>query len=202
MTSQQPVFVGGHPVLDFVNTVAWRTDGTRRTDRVTGGPDGWLKWARDAGLRGGAGEVAGVGKGRDAGKAPEPAALLRLRTALGRILDAYVEGAPLPADAWGGFRHAVLEARTRAALPAALPLRWNPAGAGLVHELALGAEELLADPAAVQRIGRCAAPGCGWFYLDRTRSRSRRWCSSGDCGNRDRARRHYARTRPPGETHT
>ncbi|MFD3657498.1 CGNR zinc finger domain-containing protein [Streptomyces sp. NPDC058620] len=44
---------------------------------------------------------------------------------------------------------------------------------------------------------RCDGPGRGWFFLDRTRSSSRRWCSSGDCGNRDRARarRHYARTK-------
>ncbi|MFD9792685.1 CGNR zinc finger domain-containing protein [Streptomyces sp. NPDC059070] len=32
--------------------------------------------------------------------------------------------------------------------------------------------------------------------MDRTRGGTRRWCSSGDCGNRDRARRHYARTHP------
>ncbi|MFJ9034356.1 CGNR zinc finger domain-containing protein [Streptomyces sp. NPDC102274] len=31
--------------------------------------------------------------------------------------------------------------------------------------------------------------------LDRSRSGTRRWCSSGDCGNRDRVRRHYSRTR-------
>jgi predicted RNA-binding Zn ribbon-like protein len=42
-------------------------------------------------------------------------------------------------------------------------------------------------------IRTCQGPGCGWMFLDRTRSHTRRWCSSGDCGNRDRARRHYAR---------
>ncbi|MEU2109343.1 CGNR zinc finger domain-containing protein [Streptomyces sp. NPDC019507] len=41
----------------------------------------------------------------------------------------------------------------------------------------------------------CQGPGCGWLFLDRGRSHSRRRCSSGDCGERDRARRHYARTR-------
>ncbi|MBZ2410557.1 CGNR zinc finger domain-containing protein [Streptomyces sp. L06] len=39
------------------------------------------------------------------------------------------------------------------------------------------------------RVRRCAGPGCGWFFLDRTRNSARRWCGSGDCGNRDRARR-------------
>ncbi|MER7663745.1 MULTISPECIES: CGNR zinc finger domain-containing protein [unclassified Streptomyces] len=34
---------------------------------------------------------------------------------------------------------------------------------------------------------RCAGPGCGRFFLDRTRAGTRRWSSSGDCGNSDRA---------------
>ncbi|MFJ4124344.1 CGNR zinc finger domain-containing protein [[Kitasatospora] papulosa] len=41
-------------------------------------------------------------------------------------------------------------------------------------------------------------PGCGWFFLDRSRSGIRRWCSSQDRGNRDRARCHYSRTRQRG----
>jgi predicted RNA-binding Zn ribbon-like protein len=45
------------------------------------------------------------------------------------------------------------------------------------------------------RLRRCNDNGCGWLFLDTTRNHSRRWCSSGDCGNRDRARRHYARNR-------
>ncbi|MET8655767.1 MULTISPECIES: CGNR zinc finger domain-containing protein [Streptomyces] len=63
--------------------------------------------------------------------------------------------------------------------------------------LALRAEELLGGD-GLGRIRRCAGPGCGWFFVDRSRSGSRRWCSSRDCGNRDRARRHYARTRQRG----
>lgn len=196
MPEQQPAFVGGHPVLDFVNTVAWRTDATRRTDRVTcgtEGTDGWCRWAQDAGLRSapvGPGESpVGPGESRDE--------LLRLRDALGSVLDAHAEGSPLPPEAWNDFRRAVLAARAAAELPVGLPMRWRPPASSLVHQLALLAEELLSDPAQLTRLGRCAGPGCGWFYLDRTRSRTRRWCSSGDCGNRDRARRHYARTRQP-----
>ena len=36
-------------------------------------------------------------------------------------------------------------------------------------------------------------PAAGLF-LDRTKNHSRIWCSSADCGNRSRARRHYRRT--------
>ena len=39
----------------------------------------------------------------------------------------------------------------------------------------------------------CEGNGCGWLFLDQTRNGSRRWCSSGDCGRRERVRRHRAR---------
>jgi predicted RNA-binding Zn ribbon-like protein len=37
--------------------------------------------------------------------------------------------------------------------------------------------------------------GCGYLFIDNTRNRSRRWCSMESCGNRAKARRHYARQR-------
>ncbi|MCC8956792.1 ABATE domain-containing protein [Bradyrhizobium sp. Pear77] len=43
------------------------------------------------------------------------------------------------------------------------------------------------------RIGCCEAEGCGWFFVDESPNRTRRWCSSEVCGNRERARRAYAK---------
>jgi CGNR zinc finger len=66
--------------------------------------------------------------------------------------------------------------------------------------LALQVLDLLQSPHLhLHLLRRCHGPGCGWLFLDRTRSHTRRWCSSSDCGNRARARRHYARHRdqPP-----
>ncbi|MGW2864243.1 CGNR zinc finger domain-containing protein [Streptomyces sp. NPDC001205] len=195
-----PSFVGGHPVLDFVNTEAWRLDGTRRAERVTEGFSGWLDWAARAGLFG-ADEAAKLRAAADAadGGATERelAALRALRDCLGALLDALTQGQELPGAAWEALRKALLRAREAADLPPSLPLRWDPRAertADLRHALALRAEELLVGP-ELSRVRRCAGPGCGWFFLDRTRGGTRRWCSSGDCGNRDRARRHYARTR-------
>ncbi|MET9953081.1 CGNR zinc finger domain-containing protein [Streptomyces sp. NPDC006339] len=179
-----PSHIAGHPVLDFTNTVAWRTDESRRAERV---PDAaaWARWAATAGL----------------GAAPpsdEDEAVLNglrgLREALAAVLDALVDGTTPPAPAWETLRRAALAAREAAALPPAFPLR--PVPASLPDALALLAEELLSDARALARVRRCAGPGCGWFFLDRSRNGARRWCSSSDCGNRDRARRHYARTRP------
>jgi predicted RNA-binding Zn ribbon-like protein len=45
----------------------------------------------------------------------------------------------------------------------------------------------------LDRLGQC--PGCGWFFVDGSRSRTRRWCDMRVCGNRAKARRHYARQR-------
>ena len=58
------------------------------------------------------------------------------------------------------------------------------------------AAELLTSAAELARVRVCGmseAGECGWLFLDRTRARTRRWCSMQDCGNRAKARRHYAR---------
>lgn len=60
--------------------------------------------------------------------------------------------------------------------------RWDPGSLATVrHTVAVAAAELLSSRAA-DRIGRCAGPGCGWFFLDATKRGNRRWCSMRDCG--------------------
>jgi predicted RNA-binding Zn ribbon-like protein len=41
----------------------------------------------------------------------------------------------------------------------------------------------------------CEARECGWIFYDSSRSRRRRWCSMAICGNRAKARRHYAQSK-------
>ena len=43
------------------------------------------------------------------------------------------------------------------------------------------------------RVRNCANPDCPFWFLDTTRSGTRRWCSMNVCGNRLKARRHYRR---------
>jgi predicted RNA-binding Zn ribbon-like protein len=46
------------------------------------------------------------------------------------------------------------------------------------------------------RVRMCeATDGCGWLFYDETRNGRRRWCSMKDCGNRAKARRHYAKSK-------
>jgi predicted RNA-binding Zn ribbon-like protein len=43
------------------------------------------------------------------------------------------------------------------------------------------------------RLRPCANPECSKFLIDHSKPNSARWCSMADCGNRLKARRHYAR---------
>ena len=52
------------------------------------------------------------------------------------------------------------------------------------------AGELLTSPAR-ERLRECAAPDCGWLFLDASKNRSRRWCDMRVCGSRDKARRYH-----------
>jgi predicted RNA-binding Zn ribbon-like protein len=56
------------------------------------------------------------------------------------------------------------------------------------------AAELLASD-EIGKVRQCAADGCSWLFVDRSRGGRRRWCSMATCGNRAKARRHYRRTR-------
>ncbi|MGW6391420.1 CGNR zinc finger domain-containing protein [Streptomyces sp. NPDC055103] len=191
--------MGGHPVLDFANTVAWRTDPTRRAERVNSA-SAWARWSGATGLLtpGQTAELQETLATTEAGETDRQlAALHHLRALLWPILDALTEGEAPPIDEWRGLRRAILLAHESAELPPVFPLRWEAGTSRLgdvSHALALQAEALLSGP-GLDRIRRCGGPGCGWFFLDRSRGGTRRWCSSGDCGNRDRARRHYARTK-------
>jgi len=63
----------------------------------------------------------------------------------------------------------------------------------------LAVEVVLAWAATEQqmpgRLRPCANDECRLFLLDRSRANRARWCSMAVCGNREKARRHYERTR-------
>ncbi|MEU8521490.1 CGNR zinc finger domain-containing protein [Streptomyces sp. NBC_01216] len=65
----------------------------------------------------------------------------------------------------------------------------------LLAAVARDAVELLTDPAARSLLRRCEGDNCRRCYLDTSRGRRRRWCSSELCGNRERVARHRAARR-------
>ncbi|MGW0146929.1 CGNR zinc finger domain-containing protein [Streptomyces sp. NPDC003333] len=68
-----------------------------------------------------------------------------------------------------------------------------PACAELLGALARDALELLTDPVARAGLRECEGDNCPLVYLDTSRGRRRRWCSSEVCGNRERVARHRRR---------
>ncbi|AOR33989.1 hypothetical protein BFF78_25700 [Streptomyces fodineus] len=92
----------------------------------------------------------------------------------------------------------------RAATPAPCAVRGEDGGlvrglaeppgcAGLLALVARDAVELLTDPVARAAVRECEGDNCPLVYLDTSRGRRRRWCSSEVCGNRERVARHRRR---------
>ena len=63
----------------------------------------------------------------------------------------------------------------------------------LLLPVALSTVELLTSAQDWGKIREC--PGCGWLFLDASKTGNRRWCSMDECGSRDKMRRQYARKR-------
>lgn len=64
----------------------------------------------------------------------------------------------------------------------------------LLHPIVQSTLNLLTSE-KLNLIKQCADPMCGWFFIDSSKNRSRRWCSMKDCGNRTKARRFYYKKR-------
>ncbi|SCG75705.1 BTAD domain-containing putative transcriptional regulator [Micromonospora humi] len=180
-----PWSVGGHPALDFCNTLA----GWGRESPLPGAE--WLRgyrtlavWSGHAGL---ADEVA-VNRllhlaRRD--PATAEAVLAEARAFRAALYASLVD----PAD------HRAFDAVARAAEAAARTMvfrraadgrgRWRAdltAGLRLpLHAVAFSGAHLLADPGRLT-VRACPDERCGWLFLDG--SGLRRWCSLGTCGGR------------------
>ncbi len=131
---------------------------------------------------------------------PEPAALAPLLELIGRALGQIVDGqAPLAVDElldrYPPKMH--LSTHDGAGIPhihfaqdGAEPVGWigRTVAATLAH-VATG------DPGLT--IGRCAASGCGHYFVDQSRNRTRRFCSN-TCASRTTVAAYRARSREQG----
>jgi predicted RNA-binding Zn ribbon-like protein len=174
--------VGGHVALDLANTVSWRLDPARTFDRLPM-PDFLPVWLDRAGL-------APSGPAEDHADVLGP--LSDLRETIYRLF----RTSPPDGSDLGRFSEYLASAYTHAVATPSLPLRWSVPVERLddiVHALALAADNLLRSPESTL-VRECSGRGCGWLFIDRTRNHSRQWCSSQDCGNRERARRHYRKS--------
>ncbi|KDR42239.1 CGNR zinc finger domain-containing protein [Caballeronia glathei] len=187
--------VGGHVVLDFVNTCGGAGK-ERDSEQLVDWRDA-LGWAGANGLLG-ASDRRHIEKARlhaGHGTSDILSDLRAMREAMHAVFSAIAGGAP-PSEAplrrleghiLKAMRHAHLHVDGQA------PVRWTvrpeKAGTALIRDrLAIAASELLAQP-MLSNVRECGA--CSWLFLDQSRSKSRRWCSMATCGNRVKAQRHY-----------
>ncbi|WP_409239297.1 CGNR zinc finger domain-containing protein [Streptomyces sp. PA5.6] len=128
------------------------------------------------------------------------AAFHELRAHVGQLVRGEIEGRPLAAAAALDRVNALAAAAPPA--PCAVRaadgtlvrvLRGEPGCAALVAAVARDAVDLLTDPVARALLRQCEGDNCPIVYLDTSRGRRRRWCSSEVCGNRERVARHRRR---------
>ncbi|WP_306333489.1 ABATE domain-containing protein [Streptomyces sp. KL118A] len=128
------------------------------------------------------------------------AAFRELRAQVGQLVRGEIEDRPLAAAAALDRVNALAAAAPPA--PCAVRaadgtlvrvLRGEPGCAALVAAVARDAVDLLTDPVARALLRQCEGDNCPIVYLDTSRGRRRRWCSSEVCGNRERVARHRRR---------
>jgi predicted RNA-binding Zn ribbon-like protein len=192
--------IGGSPALDFANTVDWRLRETP-TDSLHGFDD-LLFWAWSAGIYSRA-EARRLQKwAKDHPRAAQSAftAARRLREAIASVFQAIAHGkaiaeAPLSEieqscrEAWVARKlersNGGAEWGWRADAPAAERARLS---------VALDAARILTSSDR-EHVRQCGDAQCGWLFVDSSRNRKRRWCTMEGCGNRNKARNFYRRSR-------
>ena len=193
--------IGGHPALDFVNTVQAWEDG-RPGDEYLVDYAALLRWHATVGLLDGR-SLQRLGAGSPAARRRAWREALRLRLVLQRIFSR-VAGGRRPRGEDLDALHHVLErtiqrrrlAATGSAASLEITFEWDLGGAppaAILGPVAWSAAELL-QYGPLDRLKACPfGEGCGWLFLDLSKNRSRTWCSMKTCGNVAKARRFRAR---------
>ena len=191
MTDQAPEpfkYIGGHPALDFANTVDRWDDGVPSGERLNSYAD-LVRWSVGAG-------TTGRAKSRHLA-----AAAARQPREAARVLARGLELRSL-LDELNGALAAILPHQSLVGSGDGFAWSWDDAAAldrPLWPVLRAASELLTSD--RLQRVRVCGGERCRWLFLDETKNHSRRWCDMSVCGNRAKARRHYRRghghDRPP-----
>ncbi|MEQ8406040.1 MAG: ABATE domain-containing protein [Oceanicaulis sp.] len=183
--------IGGAPILNFLNTAG--VAGKARDAEQLTSHAALLDWGVWAGVL-----SAGEAEHRRGGFSRPH--LIDRREALHALLSAHAGGGPAPEPALARVTGWIAEARSRAVLEAgAGGYAWRAglglsAGDVLSDRLALEAERLVTGP-DLANVRECVR--CSWMFLSKGRGRPRRWCAMSACGNREKAKRHYARRKAP-----
>ncbi len=123
---------------------------------------------------------------------------LSVRELLHRLLAAQAQGRPPDTQDLRQLNDALRQAPMRAEVSLTPDGRsWLARGAldaAWLAPILWSAADLLLG-ARADRVRQCDNPACGWLFLDDSKSGNRRWCAMTACGNRAKARRHYAKVK-------
>jgi len=207
LTPEKFKTIGGHPCLDFVNTVSGRVP-TRDAKDIAGYTiirDKFLKyidllsWAQKVKLISDE-EIEMLRKLAEKDERSADAVLVRavrLREALYRIVKSIVEDRDPGGDDLGllneelriGRQHEHLDHRDKR-----FELRVEEVESSLDSLLWLvsrSAADLLRSE-RLERVRQCPGDECWWLFLDESRNHTRQWCDMRECGNRAKVRRFRA----------
>ncbi len=195
-----PERVGGRLCLDFVNTVDAR-DGGRHREYL---PDysAALDWftASDVALPRTVSWLARASRQDQGAAKVAHTRIVGMREALYLVISASIDDgdvrsvdlAKVNAALGDSIGHRVLEPSERGGVREG----WRTSNSleQLLWPIAIDAWDLLTEP-ELRRVRRCPVDsgGCGWLFLDSSRSGNRRWCDMRTCGNRAKVRAHYSR---------
>jgi predicted RNA-binding Zn ribbon-like protein len=189
---------GGAAPLDLTNTVSDRK--TQPIDHLVSYRD-LVDWAEQTRLLLPA-AARRLRQAADASPARAQAVLRRalaLRELLFRIFSAAPAGRPVdPADLAALDRWVARAYLRRHLTPSQDGVGWawrQDDLDSMLWPVILAAADILTDDDERRRVRVCQGDDCAWLFLDRSRRRDRRWCDMASCGNRAKAKRHYARTK-------
>ena len=182
-------WVGGHPLIDFVNTEIILQG--ERVDLLSSAA-AYGVWLDHMGLV----QI----KPDSAALSEAVLTIVRdFRQEMRAMLQTIVDKQPIAPPTLSIINHALAQRIGRAELVqpenGSLTLQYHYTFAqteSWLAPLADAAAHLLTT-ADFERIKRCDNPKCIRYFLDESRNRSRRWCSMEGCGNRIKARTFYQR---------
>ena len=183
---------GGHPALDFVNTLD-----ERPFPEPIENLESYTDLVRFAALTGlvATGQARALRKLAAADHAPLARRARQLREHLYGMLTAVRQRKAVPPRTLQAITAAIHEARAARVLivskgEAIFGYDWRSPHAAEVplHACALAIEDLLTT-ADRSRVRKCGAGDCEVYFIDRSKGRRRHWCSMTNCGNREKQRR-------------
>ncbi len=199
--------------LELLKTRGWES--RDRKDDILDSPTRFFAWARKEGLV----EAAEARRLRAIAR-EEPEAMRgvvdrarELRTLLHRIFHRVAKDELPGADDLRSLEKTLSDTGERLALlpgpEGTIAWRWNgreddpltnlqngdldaAATRRIIGSVARSAADLLTS-GELERVKICDAHDCGWFFVDVSRNKSRRWCDMAGCGNRAKAQRYRER---------